>query len=178
MYICTMKNCDSYIIQQAALEDSYIIRQLASQIWEPTYGEILSPEQLDFMFEWMYSIESIKNQMNSGHTYFIANRNQKPVGYISIEKELSSRYHLQKIYILPSEQGRGLGQILVEYIENVIRKLENNREITLALNVNRNNKARYFYEKIGFSIESQGDFDIGNGFLMNDYIMVKKIEFQ
>ncbi len=166
-----------YDIRPAELSDCPIINKLASQIWEPAYGQILSLEQLKFMFQWMYSIDSLENQIKSGHHFFIAYHQEKPVGYMSIEKENDHRYHLQKIYVLPSEQGQGLGRILIKYAENQIKTWEAGRkeELTFALNVNRQNQARYFYEKIGFIIESEGDFDIGHGFFMNDYIMVKKI---
>ena len=39
------------------------------------------------------------------------------------------------------------------------------------LNVNRYNKALYFYEKHGFTIAQEVDIEIGEGYFMNDYIM-------
>ncbi len=166
----------TYYIRQASINDCPQIRSMALQVWEPTYGKILSSEQLDFMFDWMYSIESLENQMKSGHIFFIASKDNTPVAYMSVEKENANRYHLQKIYILPSEQGKGLGNLLIGHIERYICKKEQKKDIILALNVNRNNSACYFYEKNGFEVESEGDFDIGHGFYMNDYIMVKKIK--
>jgi len=45
----------------------------------------------------------------------------------------------------------------------------------LRLQVNRQNyKAVNFYFKMGFIIESVGDFDIGGGYFMNDFVMVRK----
>ena len=41
----------------------------------------------------------------------------------------------------------------------------------MELNVNRNNKALRFYERMGMHKDREGDFPIGNGFYMNDYIM-------
>ncbi|MDR3061002.1 MAG: GNAT family N-acetyltransferase [Dysgonamonadaceae bacterium] len=163
-------------ITQAKIEDCSCIRHLASRIWEPTYRNILSPEQLAYMFEWMYSIPSLENQMKSGHVFFIAYDDGQPAGYMSIEKEHDNRYHLQKIYVLPSKQGKGLGSFLIKEAEKYLRQLHPEGVIVLALNVNRNNKAFLFYEKSGFKIEREGDFDIGNGFFMNDYIMVKELE--
>jgi len=46
---------------------------------------------------------------------------------------------------------------------------------SLQLNVNRNNNAKVFYEKIGFAVIKEEDIDIGNGYLMNDYVMEKKV---
>lgn len=45
----------------------------------------------------------------------------------------------------------------------------------LELNVNRQNKARIFYEKFGFVIVEEKDIPIGNGYFMNDYVMQKVI---
>lgn len=41
----------------------------------------------------------------------------------------------------------------------------------MELNVNRNNKALQFYEYMGMRKLREGDFPIGNGYYMNDYIM-------
>ncbi len=162
-----------YHVRKATLADCSLIRSLASQIWEPTYGGILSPEQLTWMFEWMYAIPSLENQMNSGHTFYIAYEGENPVAYMSIEKRDEYHYHLQKIYILPDKQGGGLGCFLIDKASGLIKK---DKEVTLSLNVNRyNTKACYFYQKQGFTIESEGDFHIGHGFYMTDYIMSKKI---
>lgn len=160
-----------YTITKAAAKDSEIIHNLAKQVWEPTYGNILSVEQLKYMFELMYSIESLNRQMEDGHVYYIAYRKGKPVGYVSVEKENESRFHLQKLYILPSEQGNGLGRLLIDKIKEHVKIERPEGDLTLVLNVNRENKAKLFYEKLGFYVESQGDFEIGNGFYMNDYIM-------
>jgi ribosomal protein S18 acetylase RimI-like enzyme len=43
------------------------------------------------------------------------------------------------------------------------------------LQVNRNNPAVHFYQKQGMEIVETADFDIGNGFFMNDFIMSKKL---
>lgn len=162
-------------IRKAEIDDCGLIRQLASRVWEPTYGTILSEEQLDYMFDWMYSTDSLQRQMESGHVFFIITKGEEPAGYISIEKEGEGRYHLQKIYILPEYQGFGLGRELLKKAEEYVRSEQPEGLLVLVLNVNRSNPARFFYEKMGFSIESEGDFDIGNGFFMNDYIMVKHL---
>lgn len=44
------------------------------------------------------------------------------------------------------------------------------------INVNRNNKALHFYERKGMKKLREGDFAIGNGYYMNDYIMGLEIK--
>ncbi|MCD7973011.1 MAG: GNAT family N-acetyltransferase [Candidatus Azobacteroides sp.] len=162
-------------IKEASKKDCPLIHHLASQVWEPTYGNILSREQLEYMFDWMYSVPSLETQMDSGHTYYILFEDENPVGYLSIEKEKENLFHLQKIYIIPSVQGKGLGKLLIEKAEEHIKKYNGNPEAFLELNVNRHNGAVNFYKRMGFEIDREVDNDIGNNFFMNDYIMKKKV---
>lgn len=74
---------------------------------------------------------------------------------------------------MPDAQGKGLGKILIEETESQAIKKRNSK---LLLNVNRQNKARLFYEKLGFKIAYSEDIEIGNGYLMNDYVMVKEVK--
>lgn len=157
-------------IRKATKDDSPLIRQLAEHIFPATYREIISQEQIDFMMDWMYSISNLNKQMDGGHIYFIAYRETAPVGYVSIEQKDKDLFHLQKIYVLGSEQGTGCGKFLftkaVKYIKTV-----HPAPCTMELNVNRENRAIRFYEHMGMHKARQGDFSIGNGYFMNDYIM-------
>jgi ribosomal protein S18 acetylase RimI-like enzyme len=73
---------------------------------------------------------------------------------------------------LPSQQGRGTGRFI---IEQLIKAMRAKGATHLQLNVNRNNAAKNFYEKLGFEVIRQEDIDIGNGYWMNDYVMQKTI---
>jgi ribosomal protein S18 acetylase RimI-like enzyme len=70
--------------------------------------------------------------------------------------------------VLPSEQGKGLGKLLIDKaIEIAIAQ----NQKAIFLNVNKYNKARFFYEKLGFTIVKDEVIDIGNGYVMDDYVM-------
>ena len=157
-------------IRKATKDDCPQIRQLAEQIFPATYKEIISQEQIDFMMDWMYSISNLNKQMDDGHIYFLAYRETAPVGYVSVEQQNKDLFHLQKIYVLGSEQGTGCGKFLfteaVKYIKTV-----HPAPCTMELNVNRENRAIRFYEHMGMHKARPGDFSIGNGYFMNDYIM-------
>lgn len=158
--------------RKAGLEDAPLIQNLASRVFGPTYKDILSPNQLDYMFDMMYSLPSLHEQMTTlGHQYYIAYKEDKPCGYISVERKKENLFHLQKIYILPSFQGTGLGRFLMEKAFEHVRSASHGIPCTLELNVNRYNKALDFYLHMGFKIARSGDFPIGNGYFMNDYIM-------
>ena len=156
--------------RKAELVDTPLIERLAQEIFRHTYREILSPEQTDYMMEWMYSLPNLHKQMTQGHIYFIASIDGEAAGYASIEQEEEHIFHLQKIYVLPQFQGRGLGGKLFEAASGYI-KSNYPAPWHLRLNVNRYNKALGFYQHLGMYKESEGDFHIGNGYYMNDYIM-------
>ncbi|MDD4515997.1 N-acetyltransferase [Massilibacteroides sp.] len=160
-----------FSFKSATLNDIPLIRNLASQIWPDTYKSILSGEQLSYMFEMMYSEQSLNKQMTEdGHCFFIAEKNGVPCGYISIEQKANDLFNFQKIYTLPSIQGGGLGRFL---IEQAVAYLKNTKKtpFTVELYVNRENKAVGFYKHMGFKEVGTRDHYIGNGYYMNDYIM-------
>lgn len=149
---------------------------MAQAVFPATYAAILSPEQLDYMMEWMYSAESLHKQMEEeGHTYYIAYRDDgEPAGYVSIQPEGAHLFHLQKIYVLPRFQGCSLGKLLFRQAMAAIKELHP-EPCEMRLNVNRHNKALHFYEHMGMKKVDEGDFPIGNGYYMNDYIMGMEI---
>ena len=158
--------------RKAGLRDIYLLRALAEVCFRHTYRKILKAEQTEWMMRMMYSHRSLRSQITGGHTFYILYLSANPCGYISIEQTGESDFCFQKIYLLPDFQGRGLGRKLIEKgMEHVCSFPCPCGRITL--HVNRHNKARDFYLKMGFRILEEGDFDIGGGFFMNDYIMVK-----
>ena len=158
-------------IRKATLEDIEMINRLAWIVFPHTYKEILSPEQMEYMMDWMYSPENLHKQMTEdGHIYYLAFEGDEPAGYLSIQPEGEHTYHLQKIYVLPSFQGKKLGKLLFEQAIKAIKELHP-EPCQMRLNVNRQNKALTFYEKMGMKKVDEGDFHIGNGYYMNDYIM-------
>jgi diamine N-acetyltransferase len=160
-------------IRKAATGDIPLIRQLTFKIWPQTYAAILSQQQIDYMLEMMYSEASLKKQMSEDDCQFIfVYDDTEPVGFSAYEQIKPTTWKLQKIYILASQQGKGTGKFVIDYIIKEIQELGAN---ALQLQVNRNNNAKGFYEKIGFTVIEEADFDIGNGFFMNDYVMEKKL---
>lgn len=158
-------------IKAAGINDLPVIHHLAHAIWPHAYSNILSPAQLNYMLEKFYSPDSLKNQLlDWHHNFLLVLDNDIPVGFASFspKEEDQSIFRLHKIYVLPQQQGSGTGKLL---LETVITKAKEMGATLLELNVNRHNKARYFYEKQGFVIAGKIDIEIGSGFFMNDYIM-------
>ncbi len=158
-------------IRKATLEDCVILNKMAQEVFPAAYSEILGPAQIEYMMEWMYSIDSLTQQIaKEGHVYFILYEEKQPCGYVSIQPEGKDLFHLQKIYVLPDYQGKGYGMELFRHAIHYIKEIHPS-PCAMELNVNRNNRALHFYEHLGMKCVRQGDFSIGNGYYMNDYIM-------
>ncbi|MFT3908181.1 MAG: GNAT family N-acetyltransferase [Ferruginibacter sp.] len=163
-------------IKKAGTESIGIIRQLTHTIWPDAYKEILTPEQLSYMLELIYSDPSLTNQIETlQHRFIIVEDNGMPVGFASYSPKQpgnNSTFRLHKLYVLPNQQGKGTGKFLLNHI---IDEIKHSGAKTLELNVNRHNKALHFYNKMGFTISREEDIDIGSGYFMNDYVMECKI---
>jgi len=162
---------DKFKIRKASARDIPLIRELCFKVWPQTYAPILSQAKIDYMLELMYSSSSLEKQMQSGSQFVLAYENSEPVGFAAYLKKSPSTFKLDKIYVLPSQQGKGTGRFLIDYI---IGEIEAVGATALQLQVNRKNKAKKFYEKLGFVVLEEQDIDIGNGFFMNDYVMEKR----
>ena len=160
-----------FSIRKATTNDIPLIHEMAWVVFPHTYKEILTPEQIDYMMEWMYSEDSLHKQMEEdGHIYYLAFKGDEPAGYLSIQPEGEHVFHLQKIYVLPSFKRMKLGKQLFEQAIKAIKELHP-APCQMRLNVNRQNKALAFYERMGMVKVDEGDFPIGNGYYMNDFIM-------
>lgn len=151
------------------------IRKIAREVWPVTYGSILSKEQFAYMMEMMYSVSALQLQANiKKHQFILAMENGMSLGFASYEfnYEGKPKTKIHKLYILTSAQRKGIGKKLIDYItEESLQKSQK----SLILNVNRYNKAQEFYQKTGFVIQKEEDIAIGNGYLMEDFVMEKSI---
>ncbi|MBP3670704.1 MAG: GNAT family N-acetyltransferase [Bacteroidaceae bacterium] len=164
--------------RHATINDVSLIRSLADGVWQATYASILSPEQIEYMFEMMYSHENLTMQMRDKHHHFIIiMRDEEPCAYISIEPLGEGRYNFQKIYARLEVHGLGVGRYMIEQGVEWVKECErgHNNDIVIELFVNRANPAVGFYRHMGFEIVNTRDHDIGNGFFMNDYIMERTV---
>jgi GNAT superfamily N-acetyltransferase len=166
-----LSNMPSFAIKHATVEDIPTIITIQEKTWEPTYRDILSKEQIDYMFEKIYSVDALKTQLTEGQHFMILLNGGSPEGFSSVSEELPGTYKLHKIYVLPSTQGTGAGKFLLNETENYVRSVGGN---LLSLNVNRYNKAKSFYEKMGFHVTGEKDIPIGP-YWMNDFILEKAL---
>jgi ribosomal protein S18 acetylase RimI-like enzyme len=164
-----------YSIRSATPGDIPLIRQLCLQVWPQTYAPILPRAQIDYMLEWMYSPASLQQQMQDGVNYLLCHDDESPTGFASFADHGNGKFKLEKIYVLPPWQGKGAGKHLINHIVELVTAQGAN---SLQLQVNKQNPAKGFYEKLGFAVKEAAVFDIGNGFVMDDYIMELALPLQ
>ena len=161
-------------LQKLEKIDVLRVQQIAKLTWPDTFKEILSTAQIEYMLDWMYNLETLKQQVEEGQLFYMLTHNDIDIGFIGVQNDfpVTGETKLHKIYVQPSLQGTGAGRLLMEKVEKLAR---GNQSDFLVLNVNRYNKAKDFYIKLGFDISYEEDIDIGNGFLMEDYVMKKRL---
>jgi GNAT superfamily N-acetyltransferase len=163
-----------YHINNATTTEIPIIQALVEQIWRPTYQSLLTPDQIDYMIDMMYSTAALTKQLTElQHQYILLFDEQLPIGYASYSTtETAGVYKLHKIYLHQSYQGKGVGKLLMNSVIANVKALDAH---ILELDVNRDNQARLFYEKQGFTVYKEKDTHIGKGYMMLDYVMRKPL---
>ncbi|MGZ3865833.1 MAG: GNAT family N-acetyltransferase [Bacteroidia bacterium] len=154
-------------LKPATSGDFLTIGKLARVIWEEHYVPMIGAGQVRYMLTKMYSPEAIANQVKEGQKFYLVENEGKETGFISVSTKDNKNYFLHKFYILQEKQNTGLGTKVFKQIFEELYKPE-----SIELTVNRQNyKSINFYFKLGFKIDHVADFDIGNGYFMNDFVM-------
>ena len=151
------------------------ISELAGVIWRACYPGIITMEQIDYMLARMYALDVLRDEIRSqGIRYDRLLLDGKLVGFASYGPTSEPGVmKLHKLYLLPEMQGRGLGSRLLQQVEGEVRT-GGARRLILSVN-KRNTKAITAYKRNGFVIVESVVTDIGNGFVMDDYIMAKEL---
>lgn len=162
---------------KATEKDIPLIQDLAKRSWENAYAEILSQEQMKYMLDTMYSEVEIAEQLkNINYHYYLIFDEVLNVfdGFLGYENHYENQTtKLHRIYLVPESKGKGLGKKTLEFLNEKVKESDDKRII---LNVNKYNSAQKFYESQGYNVYDEGVFDIGNGYVMDDYLMEMILE--
>ena len=161
------KKYKMFSIRRAYLAEAEIIHQLAHQIYYPTYTGILSEEQMKFMLERSYTVQALQESMQTDQDFYLAFDGQNPVGFMALNDQDEAVFRIEKLYLLPQTQGKGFGKELISFAIAEAKSKNINR---VQLNVNRGNKAYYFYLKMGFSVVHEIDIPYFD-YILDDYVM-------
>lgn len=148
---------------------------MADTIWHEYFVSIITEEQIDYMIEKFQSAPAITEQIiNKGYEYYFLEENGEILGYTGIcEEKATNKLFLSKLYLKKEKRGKGYASKAFESLEQLCKA----RGIqAIWLTVNRYNEHTIaVYKRKGFEILRTQAADIGNGFIMDDYIMELQI---
>ena len=158
------------IFEKASEKEVALIQYLAERSWRSAYREILSAEQIDYMLAEMYSESELINQLQTlEYQYYIIIFEGNAVGFMGFElhyEPLTTKLH--RIYLLKESTGSGYGKGALDFLKQFASQSDDRRII---LTVNKRNPAKFFYENQGFKVYDEAVFDIGNHYVMDDFLM-------
>jgi len=159
---------------QLTKDEIFLVHQLAHDIWPEAFKDILSKDQIHYMLDWMYDVNTLEEQAQTGHLFYIVKEHGIAKGFVGLEPNYPDvgMLRIHKLYMLPDCQGKGMGRVLLNKGIDVAFDLDLD---SLHLNVNRYNKAVDFYKHCGFDVVGEEDIDIGKDYLMEDFIMELKL---
>lgn len=155
-------------LENASVENISEIQQLAEEIWHAHYTDIIGKDQVEYMLGRFYSTEAMKGQMLGGQQFYCVRDGDLALGFAAVESHGGGKYFLNKLYMGTERQRGGMASWTMKALRADLGDV-----IEMRLQVNRQNyKAINFYFKEGFVIEKVADFDIGDGYFMNDFVML------
>jgi ribosomal protein S18 acetylase RimI-like enzyme len=153
--------------------DFETLARLGEVIWRSHYTKIIGSAQIDYMLAERYTPEKLRLYLNADDRWLMLLRiDKRAVGYCSYAlTDDPGEMKLEQLYLLPELHGQGLGKLMLRHVEEQARVRGRS---TLTMQTNKRNAAAIaFYRKAGFTVREEAVFDIGNGFVMDDYVMEK-----
>lgn len=159
---------------QVAAGDKRAIEELsafASRIVKERFDPIIGPEQNDYMIAMNQSPRAIAEQLAQGSRYYLCIAGGQRAGFLAFYPKAAAMY-LSKFYLDAAFRGQGLSKEMLAFVESAAREEGLG---AVELSVNRNNSAVSAYRRLGFEIAAEKVTDIGSGFVMDDYVMRKRL---
>ena len=143
--------------------------EMAIDIWHECFEGVISDEQIDYMLENFQSFASIKKQVGSeNYEYFNFVLDGTRIGYFAVAAQPDNTMMLSKLYMYKEYRGNGYAKKAFEFIKDLARQKGCK---SIWLTVNRHNYgAMKVYEAFGMKVIREQVTDIGNGFVMDDYV--------
>ena len=158
-------------------EQIHILCKIAERVWHLTYDPLLPTGQVEYMLDKFQSPHAVQEQMkNQNYRYYMAFIDGQSAGFIGFSPRYQGREEmfLSKVYLLPEFRGQGAVREMFSLVERETRR-ENLSKIRLTVN-KENSHAVAVYEHYGFYIAEKAVTDIGGGYVMDDFIMVKELK--
>ena len=150
-------------------------RAIAEKAWPPTYRGIIPDAQIPYMIGRMYSPEAIREAAAAGTPFYLVLADGADAGVCSVDLRPAAdgSAELHKLYTLPSYWGRGVGGWLLAELS---RRAKESGATSVWLRVNKNNvRAQKAYKAAGFANVRAVCTDIGEGFVMDDFVFARRV---
>ena len=159
------------------------VSELAREIWTEHYTSLIGSAQTEYMISNFQSADRIKKDIaEKGYSYFAVYDEKKPVGYFALQPDEKGVF-ISKIYVLKKYRQKGIAKKIIQFSLDFAKETIQSKNTKfnapvyekpcLWLTVNKGNLGSIeFYKKVGFEISEEIVTDIGNGFVMDDYVMI------
>jgi ribosomal protein S18 acetylase RimI-like enzyme len=139
-------------IRTANERDLPVIQKLLTVCWHATYDAIYGPEQVTAITRDWHSLANLKANLNQPYSEFILSEGATGIVGIAYARQSDPQYvMLQQLYVLPENQGKGIGRELLAEIEAAFPDA---RAIRLEVEA-ANFRAVKFYEKCRFKVDGE-----------------------
>lgn len=146
---------------------------LADIIWHEHFTPIIGEEQVEYMVEKFQSCPALKDQIANGYEYFQIYNDNTFCGYIGIHAEEEALF-LSKLYLSAQSRGQHLATKAFAFLKTLCRE-RGLKKIWLTCN-KYNSHTLDVYHHLGLTTVRSQVADIGNGFVMDDYILECPVE--
>ncbi len=153
-------------IKKAKIEDAKELSALAKEIWHECYPSVIGEELTEYLVQKLQTESAIKNQLEKGMEYFKLEDRNKSIGFLGIEIK-EEKLLISKLYIKKEFRSFGYGKQAFEFAKEYATDM-GVKALYLFVN-KKNKKAQASYEKWGLKKIRGHVFDVGNGFVMDDY---------
>ncbi|MCI6926375.1 MAG: GNAT family N-acetyltransferase [Butyricicoccus porcorum] len=154
--------------QQVTDTEIETLAALADEIWHEFFPGIISDAQVDYMVEKFQSAPAMRQQIAEGYRYYLVYTGAELIGYTGVHPEEELLF-LSKLYLKKQHRGHGYGRKMIEFVAGLARELGKSG---VYLTVNRYNENTIaVYHATGFETVRTQVADIGNGYVMDDYVM-------
>lgn len=144
------------------------VADLADIIWHQHFTPIIGTKQVEYMVDKFQSVPALTSQLADGYEYYQIFDAGEFCGYCGIHPE-NGKLFLSKLYIKKECRGRHLATKAFQFLKDLCEK-RGFASIWLTCNKHNDNSLAV-YRHLGFETIDTQVADIGNGFVMDDYIM-------
>jgi Acetyltransferase (GNAT) family. len=144
------------------------VATLAFTIWNEHFVPIIGQQQVDYMVAKFQSYPTLKEQIANGYEYFLLKTNDIFVGYVGIHIEGDALF-LSKLYLLNTVRHKGISRQAFHFLTE-LSKMRDLKRIWLTCN-KYNEDTLAVYKHFGFQVIDSCETDIGEGYIMDDYIL-------